>query len=382
MVYVDNASTSWPKPESVYLAMDEFLRRNAGNPGRSSHSMALAAAEIVEETRALLAQLFNIPTPERIIFTLNCTDAINIALKGLLKPGDEVLTDSIGHNSLVRPLRKLERHGVVVKRVPPMTGDGVLSPKDIAVAITGRTRLLVVTHGSNVNGVVQPIEKYGEVARQHDIIFMVDAAQTAGRYSIDVQASYIDLLAFPGHKGLFGPPGTGGLYISERVDLDTLREGGTGTFSEIEEQPGVFPDKYESGTLNTVGICGLGAGLKFIFEQGLEQIKAKEERLTNRLLQGLSQISRVSIYRAGNGAEQAAVISFNIEGYEPTEIGIILDQAFDIKVRTGLHCAPSVHRLIGTFPHGTVRLSPGYFNTEEEMDMVINAIEKIASSKL
>lgn len=382
MVYVDNASTSWPKPESVYVAMDEFLRRNAGNPGRGSHSMALAAAEIVEETRVLLARLFNIPTPERIIFTLNCTDAINIALKGLLKPGDEVLTDSIGHNSLVRPLRKLERHGVVVKRVPPMTGNGVLSPKDIAAAITDKTRLLVVTHGSNVNGVVQPIETYGEVARQHNIIFMVDAAQTAGRYPIDVQASYIDLLAFPGHKGLFGPPGTGGLYISERVDLETLREGGTGTFSEIEEQPDVFPDKYESGTLNTVGICGLGAGLKFIFEQGLEQIKAKEERLTKRLLQGLAQISGVSTYRAGNGAEQTAVISFNIQEYSPTEVGIILDQAFDIKVRTGLHCAPSVHHLIGTFPHGTVRLSPGYFNTEEEIDVVINAIEKIARSKL
>ncbi len=382
MVYADNASTSWPKPESVYLAMDEFLRRNAGNPGRSSHSMALAAAETVEETRALLARLFNISTPERIIFTLNCTDAINMALKGLLKPGDEVITDSIGHNSLIRPLRKLERHGAVVKRVPPMTGNCVLSPEDIEAAITDKTRLLVVTHASNVNGVVQPIEKYGEVARQHNIIFMVDAAQTAGRYPIDVQASYIDLLAFPGHKGLFGPPGTGGLYIGERVDLDTLREGGTGTFSEIEEQPDVFPDKYESGTLNTVGICGLGAGLKFIFEQGLEQIKAKEERLTNRLLERLSQISGVSIYSAGNGAEQTAVISFNILEYEPTEVGIILDQAFDVKVRTGLHCAPSVHRLIGTYPHGTVRLSPGYFNTEEEMDVVINAIEKIARSKL
>lgn len=381
MVYVDNASTSWPKPESVYLAMDEFLRNNAGNPGRGSHSMALAAAEILEETRALLSRLFNIPIPERIIFTLNCTDAINIALKGLLKPGDHVLTDSIGHNSVVRPLKKLEHNRVLVNRLTPLS-NGVLSPKDIATAITEKTRLLVVTHGSNVNGLVQPIEEYGKVAKKYGIAFMVDAAQTAGRISIDVQASNIDLLAFPGHKGLFGPPGTGGLYISERVELDTLREGGTGTFSENEEQPEVFPDKFESGTVNSVGICGLNAGIKFLFKEGLEQIKTKEQKLTERLIQGLSQIDGVSIYRAGDGVEQAPVISFNIEGYQPTEVGVILDQAFDIKVRTGLHCAPSIHRLIGTFPHGTVRLSPGYFNTEEEMDTVIDAIEKIAKSRL
>ncbi len=380
MVYVDNASTSWPKPESVYQAMDQFMRKNAGNPGRASHSMARAAAEVVEETRLLLARLFNIPTPERIIFTLNCTDAINIGLKGLLRPGDHVLTDSIGHNSLVRPLRKLQYQGVKVERLLPL--NGVLSPQAVEAAITAKTRLLVVTHGSNVTGVIQPIEQYGEVARRHGVVFMVDAAQTAGRYPIDVQRCFIDLLAFPGHKGLFGPPGTGGLYIGERVDLDTLREGGTGTFSEMEEQPGVFPDKYESGTLNTVGICGLGAGLRFIFERGVEEIRAREEKLTGILVRELSQISGVSVFRSPDSSRQTAVVSFNIEGFEPTEVGTILDQAFDIKVRTGLHCAPSVHRLIGTFPHGTVRLSPGYFNTESEMELVISAIKKIARSKL
>lgn len=382
MVYIDNASTSWPKPESVYRAMDEFMRRNAGNPGRGSHGMALAAAEVVEETRTLLARLFNIPTPERIIFTLNCTDAINMGLKGLLRPGDHVITDSIGHNSLARPLKKLERQGVKVERLLPSPSNGVLSPHAIEAAITERTRLLVVTHGSNVTGVVQPIEKYGEIARRHGIVFMVDAAQTAGKCPIDVQTSFVDLLAFSGHKGLFGPPGTGGLYISQRVDLDTMREGGTGTFSEMEEQPDVFPDKHESGTLNTVGICGLGAGLKFILEQGLEKIRAKEEKLTQKLIQGLSNIGGVSVYRATDCALQTAVISFNIDGYEPTEVGVILDQAFDIKVRTGLHCAPSVHRLIGTFPRGTVRISPGYFNTEAEIDFVISAIKKIARAKL
>ncbi len=382
MIYVDNASTSWPKPEAVYTAMNDFLRKNAGNPGRGSHSMAFAAAQVIEETRMLLARLFNIPWPERIIFTLNCTHAINIGLKGLLSPGDHVITDSIGHNSLFRPLSKLERQGVKVERLRPSSVNGSISPEDIEKAMTPNTRLIVVTHGSNVTGLVQPIEKYGEVVRRHNITFMVDAAQTAGLYQIDVQASNIDLLAFPGHKGLFGPPGTGGLYISKRTSLETLCEGGTGSYSEQEEQPDIYPDKYESGTVNSVGICGLGAGVKFILQQGIDNIRTHELKLVHQLIEGLSRIEGVHIHRAKDWEEQAPVISLTIDGYAPSEIGAILDQAFDIKLRTGLHCAPSVHKLIGTFPHGTVRLSPGFFNTEEEMNTVITAIEKIARSRI
>ena len=266
MIYLDNAATSWPKPEIVYRTMDDFLRTKGGNPGRGSNSMALAARETVEETRRLVARLINARETNRVIFTFNCTDALNLGLKGLLKPGDHVITDSIGHNSLVRPLKKLEAHGVKVTASSSSPDTGVVDARDIEAAITRSTKVIVVTDASNVNGMIQPIDEYGAVARKHKIAFMVDAAHTAGKHRIDVTTSNIDLLAFSGHKGLFGPPGTGVLYISNRVDLDTIREGGTGSFSEQEEQPQLLPDKFESGTINSVGISGLGAGLKFIFD--------------------------------------------------------------------------------------------------------------------
>ncbi len=360
--------------------MDEFLRTKGGNPGRGSHSLAIAGMETVEETRMFIARLINAPETNRIIFTLNCTDALNLGLKGLLKPGDHVVTDCIGHNSVFRPLKKLEQHGVKVTRLLPSKDTGVLSASDIEAGLTRDTKLLVVTHASNVNGVIQPVVEYGAIARRHNIIFMVDAAQTAGKYPIDVQTGNIDLLAFSGHKGLFGPPGTGALYIGNQVGLDPLREGGSGSYSEQEEQPNTLPDRYESGTLNSVGISGLGAGLKYIFNEGLENIRAHGQSLTGRLIEGLSHIQGTTLYTAKDGAKQAPVISFNIQGYEPGEVGAILDQAFDIKVRTGLHCAPAAHRTLGTFPLGTIRFSLGYLNTLEEIELTIKAIEKIARS--
>jgi cysteine desulfurase family protein len=380
VIYLDNAATSWPKPEIVYKTMDEFLRTKGGNPGRGSHSMALAARRTVDETRMLIARFINAPEINRVIFTLNCTDALNLGLKGLLKPGDHVVTSCIGHNSLVRPLRKLESLGVKVSWVPPSPDSRVLSPRDIEAAITKDTKLVVVTHASNVTGVIQPIEEYGAVTRRRNLIFMVDAAQTAGKYPIDVQASNIDLLAFSGHKGLFGPPGTGALYIGNRVNLDSLREGGTGSYSEEEEQPVILPDRYESGTQNSVGIAGLGAGLKYIREEGLEKIRAREQSLTDRLIEGLSKITGITLNIAKNNLKQAPVISFNIKGFTPGDVGTILDQTFDIKVRTGLHCAPMMHKTIGTFPLGTIRLSPGYFNSLEEIEMTIKAIDRISRS--
>jgi len=228
MIYLDNAATSWPKPESVYRTMDNFLRKKGGSPGRGSHSMAIEVGKTVDETRLLIARLINAPAKERVIFTLNCTDALNLGLKGLLRTGDHVITSRIGHNSLVRPLRKLEQQGVKITRLPPSPDNGVVSVQDIEEAITRDTKLVVVTHASNLTGVIQPIEEYGIVARKHNLVFMVDAAQTAGKYPIDVQALNTDLLAFSGHKGLFGPPGTGVLYVGERVDLDSLREGALG----------------------------------------------------------------------------------------------------------------------------------------------------------
>ena len=382
MIYLDNAATSWPKPEIVYKTMDEFLRTKGGNPGRGSHSMALAARQTVDETRMLVARFINAPEINRVIFTLNCTDALNLGLKGLLKPGDHVVTSCIGHNSLVRPLRKLERLGVKVTWVPSSPDSGVLSPRDIEAAITKDTKLVVVTHASNVTGVIQPIGEYGAVTLRRHLIFMVDAAQTAGKYPIDVQASNIDLLAFSGHKGLFGPPGTGALYIGNRVNLDSLREGGTGSYSEEEEQPVILPDRYESGTLNSVGISGLGAGLKYIREEGLEKIIAREQSLTDSLIEGLLKIPEIVLYISKDRLKQAPVISFNIKGFTPGDVGTILDQTFDIKVRTGLHCAPMMHKTIGTFPLGTIRLSPGYFNTAEDIEITIKAIEKISSSRM
>jgi cysteine desulfurase family protein len=381
MIYLDNAATSWPKPEIVYKTIDEFLRTKGGNPGRGSNSMALAARETVEETRRLVARLLNIPETNRVIFTLNCTDALNLGLKGLLKPGDHVVTDSIGHNSLVRPLKKLERQGVKVTRLPPSPDTVFVYPRDIEAAITRDTRLIAVTHASNVNGIIQPIAEYGSVARKHKIVFMVDAAQTAGKYPVDVSASNIDLLAFSGHKGLFGPPGTGVLYIGNRVNLDSLREGGTGSFSEQEEQPEILPDKYESGTLNSVGIAGLGAGLKFIFDEGLDKIIAHEKFLTDKLIAGLRVIPGVTLYLPKDLSQMVPVVSFNIKGYQPGEVGTILDQAFDTKVRAGLQCAPAAHKTLGTFPLGTVRISPGYLNLAEEIELTVKAVERIAGSR-
>ena len=380
MIYLDNAATSWPKPESVYQTMDEFLRKKGGNPGRGSHSMAVAARETVEETRLLIARFINASEVERVIFTLNCTEALNLGLKGLLRPGDHVITSCIGHNSVVRPLRKLEQQGVKITRLPPCPETGVMSLHDIEEAITQETKLVVVTHASNVTGTIQPIKEYTVVARKYDLIFMVDAAQTAGKYPIDVQASNIDLLAFSGHKGLFGPPGTGVLYVGNRVDLDPLREGGTGSYSEQEEQPYLLPDRYESGTINSVGLSGLGAGLRYILSEGLERISAHGQYLIDRLIEGLANVPKVRLYGAKDRSKQVPVVSLNIEGYEPGEVGAILDQAFDVKVRTGLHCAPGAHRTLGTFPSGTVRLSPGYFNTIQEIDLTVHALEKIAKA--
>jgi len=378
MIYLDNAATSWPKPESVYQTMDEFLRTKGGNPGRGSHSLALAAMEAVEEGRMLVARLINSPKKERVIFTFNCTDALNLGLKGLLRQGDHVITSCIEHNSVARPLNKITHQSVKITKIPPSKETGVVSTQDIEEAITKDTKLLVITHASNVTGIIQPIEAYGAIVRKHGLIFMVDAAQTAGQYPIDVQSGNIDLLACSGHKGLFGPPGTGVLYIGDRVDLDSLREGGTGSHSEIEEQPTALPYRYESGTQNSVGISGLGAGLKYIFAEGLDRIRNHEKLLTERLINGLSHIPGVITYSFKDGANQAHVVSFNIEGYEPGEVGIILDQRFDIKVRTGLHCAPAAHRTLGTYPLGTVRLSPGYFNTLEEIEATFQALEQIA----
>ena len=381
MIYLDNAATSWPKPEIVYKTMGSFLREKGGNPGRASHSLAIAAGTAIEEARILAARLINAPEKNRGIFTLNCTDALNLGLKGLLKPGDHVITDRIGHNSVVRPLTKLEQRGVKVTKLAPSSDDGCLSAKDIESAIIENTKLISVTHASNVTGVIQPIEQYGAIARKHGLILMVDAAQTAGTYPIDVHDGKIDLIAFSGHKGVLGPTGTGVLYAGQRAELDSIREGGTGSESELERQPTELPQRYESGTPNTVGIAGLGAALRYVLDKSVDKIREHEIRLTAHLLKGLSQQSNITVYGPKDSAKQVAIVSFNANGWEPAELGAVLDQSFDIKIRAGLYCAPAAHKTFGTFPKGSVRIGLSYFNTHEEIDFTLEALTKIAKSR-
>ncbi|OGO08183.1 MAG: cysteine desulfurase [Chloroflexi bacterium RBG_13_60_13] len=381
MIYLDNAATSWPKPESVYQTMDSFLREKGANPGRSGYGMAVAAEQVIEETRTLVARLFGADDEKDVVFTLNCTDSLNLALKGLLRPGDHLVTDSIGHNSLVRPLTRLERDGVLVTRVPPSSDSGSISPADVEAAIRPTTRLIAVTHASNVSGVIQPIDQIGEVARKHRLVFLVDAAQSACVVPIDIKESNIDLLALSGHKGPLGPPGTGVLYVSKRVELEPLKEGGTGTVSESEEQPLDRPSRYESGTPNTVGIAGLGAGLKYVLAESVEAIGRHELDLAVRLLEGLAANPGVTVFGPSATVDRVGVVSFRIDGWSPGEVGAVLDQAFDIKLRTGLHCAPAAHKTLGTFPQGTVRASVGCFNALDDIDALLDAVGRIARAE-
>ncbi|MCR6546890.1 aminotransferase class V-fold PLP-dependent enzyme [Dehalobacterium formicoaceticum] len=380
MIYFDNAATSWPKPEAVYQAVDQCLRKKGANPSRSGHHMSLMAGQIVWETRSLVAQLFNIPNPERVVFTCNATEGLNLGLKGILHPGDHVITSSLEHNSVTRPLATMEEKGIKVTKLTTSISLG-LDPHQVAAAIQSNTRLIILSHASNVTGVLHPIDAIGKLAREKGVLLMVDAAQTAGSFPIDVQAMDIDLLAFTGHKGLLGPQGTGGLYIRDGLSLTPLKEGGTGGNSEPSLQPEACPERYESGTLNTPGLAGLGAGIRFILQIGLAEIREQERVLTERLLGGLESMPNISLFGPELGKDRAPLVSFNIGNKEPGEVSFILDKVFNIAARPGLHCAPDAHRTMGTFPQGTVRLSLGYFNTFEEVDVALEAISAIAANR-
>lgn len=382
MIYLDNAATSYPKPKEVGQAMIYFLEKVGANPGRSSHRLSIEAGRILYQARESLAELFNVDDPLRIIFTLNVTEALNLALKGLLRPGDQVITSSMEHNSVMRPLRELEKRGVEVK-VVPCSSQGVLDPVDLERAIKKNTKLIVLNHGSNVIGSLLPITVVGEMAKRHHILFLVDTAQTAGCYPLDIKKDNIDLLAFTGHKALYGPPGTGGLVIGERVDtkkLIPLKVGGTGSHSEFEEQPDFLPDLYESGTPNIVGLNGLKEGVRFVLAEGVDKIHQHEKNLIIRLIEGLKEIPEVTLYGGDYRKEQVAVVSFNLKDKWPSEVGMRLDEEYDIMCRVGLHCSPATHKTIGTFPRGTVRFSMSWFNTLEEVDQAIMAIRDIAKS--
>lgn len=380
MIYFDNAATTYPKPDVVYDAVYDCMKNYCANPGRAGHKLAMKSAREIYDARENLSKLFNIENPMTIVFTHNATDSLNMAIKGVLKSGDHVITTSMEHNSVIRPIKALESKGIE-NTVVMCDKEGFLNPEDIEKAIKENTKLIVTTHASNVCGTLIDIKAVGEVAKKQGILFLVDASQTAGVYDIDVHDMNIDMLAMPGHKCLFGPQGTGVLYIKEGLKLDILKEGGTGSKSEELFQPDLFPDRYESGTHNTPGIAGLNAGVKFILDKGIDKIRTHEEDLCQYMLDKLEEIDDVIIYGPKDSKKRAAVIAVNIGDMDSGEVTFRLDNEYDIATRSGLHCSPLAHTTLGTLDQGVIRFSLGYFNTTYEIDKVIKAIKNISENR-
>jgi cysteine desulfurase / selenocysteine lyase len=381
MIYLDHAATSWPKPPEVLEAMTAFLARAGGNPGRSGHRLSIEAGRIVYETRELIARLFHAPDPLRVVLTPNVTYALNLTMLGLLDPTtDRVVTTGVEHNSVMRPLRALQARGLNLEIVP-CDRQGQLDLDALEAVLRPGARLVVASHASNVMGTLLPVGEIATLAHAAGALLLVDAAQTAGVLPIDAPALGIDLLAFTGHKGLLGPPGTGGLVIAPEVDVSQIRPtlmGGTGSRSEEERQPEMLPDRLESGTGNGPGIAGLGAGVRHLLARGIEAVRAHELMLTRRLLEGLREVPGVTLYGPLDVARRTATVSLRIDGLSVSEVGWRLDEEHGILSRVGLHCAPAAHRTLGTFPEGTVRLAAGLSNTLEDMDAAIAAVRAIA----
>ncbi|MFY9396947.1 MAG: aminotransferase class V-fold PLP-dependent enzyme [Desulfomonilia bacterium] len=379
IVYLDNAATSWPKPPEMMEAMIRFNQSIGANPGRSGHSRSVDAGRVLLDAREALADLLGAPDMLGVVFTLNATHALNIVISGLLEEGCHAICTSMEHNSVMRPLTMARSRGVRLS-VALCSGAGELDPAELARLIRPDTRLIVMTHASNVTGTLMPIAEVASIVREHGVPLCVDASQTAGAVPIDVEAMGIDLLAFTGHKSLYGPQGTGGLVISRGLEqrINPLMQGGTGSRSEFEVQPDFLPDKYEAGTPNAIGIAGLKAGVDFIRRRGLDAVMAHEKALTTRLISGLKAVPGVRIYGPGDARRQMPVVSFTLEGVAPSELALALDEEFGVMSRPGLHCAPSAHRTIGTFPEGTLRLSPGLFTTPEQIDHVVKAVDSLA----
>jgi cysteine desulfurase family protein len=379
-IYLDNAATSFPKPSQVIEAVEGTLRQNAANPGRGGHQLSLQAGRLVMECRETVARFFGISDETRIAFTANATEAINLGLFGVLQPGDRVVTTSMEHNAVVRPLRELSDRGVEVVRVMA-DSIGFVSPDSIRQACLSGTRLLIMNHCSNVTGTLQAIDEIGPWCRQQGILFMVDAAQSAGVFPIHAEDMAIDLLAVPGHKSLLGPPGTGFLYVRKGLELRPLLYGGTGNFSQSAIQPTEMPERLESGTLNTIGLAGLKAGVEFIESVGLDSVRAHEQKLLSQLIEGLSDVAGLSLYGPLDSTRHGGALSFNVKNMDPSMLGFRLDHEYGICCRVGLHCAPEAHDTIGTLPEGTVRLSPGYFNSADDIKKALKAIRAIIATE-
>ena len=381
-VYLDNSATTWPKPPQVIEAITRFLTDCGASPGRSGHRMAISAAREVFETRELVAKLFNVPNSDRVIFTSNATHSINIAIKGVLQKGDHVITTTFEHNSAIRPLRELEAKGIIEVSVIGCNSSGYFDLEVLKSSIKPNTRLVASIHASNVSGDILPVEQIGEICKSHNLLFLVDASQSAGIIPVDMQAYNIDMLAFTGHKKLYGPTGIGGLCVANNhILLQPLIQGGTGSQSESEFHPDFYPDRLEAGTLNTLGIVGLKAGVDFILGKGFDNIQAHIQLLTLRFVKGLKTISTTDVQRTAMGSLRVGVVSLNLQGYSPSDLAFALDSEYGIMIRPGLHCAPLAHRALGTFPQGSARFSFGCFNTIAEVDYTLEVLRKLNERK-
>ncbi|MCC6581227.1 MAG: aminotransferase class V-fold PLP-dependent enzyme [Phycisphaeraceae bacterium] len=397
MIYLDNAATSWPKAPGVAQAMSKFLAEDAANPGRSGHRMAVRAEAMLDDVRLRLARLIDAEDHHRIVFTLNATDALNMAIKGVLggmlgsSPRPHVITTVLEHNSVSRPLQSLADHGAIDLTRVDCDDQGFVNPWEIQRQIRPATRLIVMTHASNVLGTIQDIGDVGRIARERDVLLLVDAAQSAGAVPISIRQMHIDLLALPGHKSLLGPTGTGALYVGPRCP-DPLspqseashrsflpwREGGTGGDSSSPTQPAIYPYFLEGGTPNTVGIAGLGAALDYLAKQDSHASLQHEQQLVQRIIDNLSRDERFTVLGPRHADRRVGAVALTLRDMEPSDLGAILDDSFHIAVRPGLHCSPYIHKRMGTYPAGAVRVSPGPFSTEADVDAFLDAVTQIA----
>ena len=382
LIFLDNGATSYPKPEEVYSFMDHFYRNFGVNPGRSGYDLCMETGELVEETRAMMTQFFNGSDPNRLCFTYNSTDALNLIINGMLKKGDHAITTNVEHNSVLRPLYHLYKYDDVEVDHIPFDNRGFVDPDAFPKKFKKNTKLVIVNHASNVIGTIQPVKEIGRLCREKGVPFAIDVSQSAGKIPIDMEDLNVDIVAFTGHKSLLGPTGIGGLYVREGIQIRHTRAGGTGVRSAVRTHLDEYPYRLEYGTLNTLGVAGLHAGVKWIEKQGLENIHKKEMQLTRLLREGLKDVEGVTLYCQEDLTDHISILLFNVDGLEALNTGTILDVDYNIASRTGLHCAPLVHEQIGTSGiHGAVRFGIGPFNTEEHIETAIQAVKEIAESR-